>query len=85
MDDDIEFFSLPKDLHYFHPLITMLDNFDKNGESFRYNKKKNGEISLDSTTIINPIELKDMVKRFEDESSGLIFYLEDSLSDCLGY
>ena len=38
MDNDIEFFSLPEDLCYFHPLITMLDNFDKNGESFRYNK-----------------------------------------------
>ena len=37
-DEDIEFFSLPEDLCYVHPLITMLDNFDKNGESFRYNK-----------------------------------------------
>jgi len=84
LDEDIEFFSLPEDLCYFHPLITMLDSFDKNGESFRYYKKKNGETSLDSTTIINPITLKDMVKRFEDESSGLIDYLENSLSDCRG-
>ncbi len=84
LDEDIRFFSLPEDLCSFKPLIILLDKFDKNGESFRYNKQKSGEISLDSTTIINPIELRAMVKNFDDESSGLIDYLENSLTNCLG-
>ena len=78
------FFSLPEDLCDFKPLITLLDKHDKSGQSFRYNKLNTGETSLDRTTIINPVELKTRVQRFDDNASGLIFYLEDCLSNSLG-
>ena len=83
-DEDIEFFSLPEDLCNFKPLIKLLDKHDKGGQSFRYHKLNTGEKSLHSTTIVNIIELRSMVQHFDDNASGLIFYLEDCLSNSLG-